>query len=413
MLPVVGEVGEEAVAGSRRQERLRVLHLIKGLTFGGAEQLVLLFAQARDRGHFDMEVAYVLRHADQLAGPVAETGVRVHCLGATSHYDLGWLMRLRRLLWEGCYDVIHLHLPYSAGLGRLVARSLPASRRPKIVHTQHNIWPFTASPVRLLDRLTFGLDDADLAVSHSAWAAMPAPLRARTEVLIHGLDLARLRSYGSGVREEIRAELGVRPGDVLVATVANLRPEKGYDVLLPAAKRVIEEGLPVRFVAVGSGPLLDRVMAQRDALGLGDHFTLTGFRQDGARLIAGSDIFVLSSHHEAFPVAVMEALALGVPVVATAVGDIPATVIEGREGLLVPPGDPVALAGALRSLVVAPGTRARMAQAARVAGSRFDVRSAVDRVEKLYMELAGPTAGPAVPAGRPLPGAGRYGAGRS
>ncbi len=407
MLPAVGEVGGAVAVEARRRERLRVLHLIKGLTFGGAEQLILLFAQARDADRFDMEVAYVLRHADQLAGPVAETGVAVHCLGATSHYDLGWLVRLRRLLQEGRYDVVHLHLPYSAGMGRLVVRSLPASQRPKIVHTQHNIWPFTASPVRLLDRLTFRLDDADLAVSQSAWAAMPAPLRARTEILVHGLDLARLRSYGPEVREEIRAEFGIGPGEVLVATVANLRPEKGYDVLLPAARLLLDEGLPVRFVAVGSGPLQASVTAQRNALGLEDHFTLAGFRRDGARVIAGSDVFVLSSHHEAFPVAVMEALAVGVPVVATAVGDVAAAVTEG-EGLLVPPGDPVALAQALRSLILVPETRSRMAAAARVAGSRFDVSSAVERVERLYMELAPPTAGPAVP----LSGAWCHGTGR-
>jgi glycosyltransferase involved in cell wall biosynthesis len=248
--------------------------------------------------------------------------------------------------------------------------------------------------VRALDRATYRLDDADIAVSRSAWVALPRPLRSRTEVLVHGLPLEELNDV-SLARSEVRSELGILPGEVLIATIANMRKEKGYEVLLEAASRLVSAGLPVRFVAVGHGPLAEEVRRARDEFGLGSRFLLTGFRSDARRIVAGSDIFVLASHHEAFPVAVMEALAAGVPVVSTAVGDVPDTVGEGGGGLVVPPGDPAALAEALRALIVDPPRRFQMAEAARATGSNFDIRRASARLEEIYDALLNTGARPA------------------
>lgn len=367
--------------------RRRVLHLIKGLEMGGAERLLLSLTAAGDRERFNYHVAYVLTGASEhLTEELASVGVAVHCLGVSSHYDLRWLLRLRALLIGEEIDLVHLHLPYTAALGRLVVRSIPRSRRPRIVHTQHSTWQHTTPVVRALDRATYRLDDADIAVSRSAWAALPRPLRSRTEVLVHGLPLEELNDV-SLARSEVRSELGILPGEVLIATIANMRKEKGYEVLLEAASRLVSAGLPVRFVAVGHGPLAEEVRRARDEFGLGSRFLLTGFRSDARRIVAGSDIFVLASHHEAFPVAVMEALAAGVPVVSTAVGDVPDTVGEGGGGLVVPPGDPAALAEALRALIVDPPRRFQMAEAARATGSNFDIRRASARLEEIYDAL--------------------------
>jgi glycosyltransferase involved in cell wall biosynthesis len=364
----------------------RVLHLIKGLEMGGAERLLLSLTAAGDRERFTYHVAYVLTSASEhLTAELASTGVAVHCLGVSSHYDLRWLLRLRALLVREGIELVHLHLPYTASLGRLVVRSIPRSRRPRIVHTQHNTWQHTTPVVRALHRVTYRLDDADIAVSRSVWAALPRPLRSRTEVLVHGLSLGDLDDAPL-VRSEVRSEFGILPDEVLVATVANMRKEKGYEVLLEAAWRLVSDGLPVHFVAVGHGPLAEEVRRARDELGLGSRFLLTGFRSDARRIVAGSDIFVLASHHEGFPVAVMEALAAGVPVVSTAVGDVPDTVGKGG-GLVVPPGDPAALADALRALIVDPSRRRHMAQAALAAGSQFDIRRASARLEEIYDTL--------------------------
>ncbi|MGH9064049.1 MAG: glycosyltransferase [Acidimicrobiales bacterium] len=371
---------------TRAAEPRRVLHLIKGLALGGAEQIVSSLARAGDRGSFDYQVAYVVRGLDDLVGPLEEAGVTVHCLGARSHYDLRWAARLRALLVEGRFDVLHTHLPYTTGIGRLVVRSLPAGSRPRLVHTQHNIWQRTSTVARALGRLTWRLDDADVAVSEAARAALPAALRRRTEVVVHGIWTDHISS-APGLRDKVRAEFDVPDDAVLVVTVANLRQEKGYEVLLAAARELVDDRLPVRFVAVGHGPLEESVRASHGRLGLGEDFKLVGLRRDAVRILAGSDLFVLASHHEGFPLAVMEALAVGVPVVATAVGDVPAAVREGIDGLVVPPGDPAALAAALRTLIVDPKRRAAMTVAAREGAARFDIRSASRRLEAIYRDL--------------------------
>jgi glycosyltransferase involved in cell wall biosynthesis len=254
------------------------------------------------------------------------------------------------------------------------------------VHTQHNIWQHTSPAVRALHLATYRLDDADIAVSQSVWAALPRSLRSRTEVLVHGLPFGALDDVPLA-RGDVRSEFGILPDEVLVATVANMRKEKGYEVLLEAARQLVDDGLPVRFVAVGHGPLEDEVRRARDELGLRSRFILTGFRNDAQRVVAGSDLFVLASHHEGFPVAVMEALAAGVPVVSTAVGDVPQAVGESGGGLVVAAGDPAALAEALRSLILDPPRRLQMAEAARATGSNFDIRRASARLEEIYDAL--------------------------
>ena len=136
----------------------------------------------------------------------------------------------------------------------------------------------------------------------------------------------------------MRAELGVADDEVLALTVANLRSEKGYDVLLDAARLVVAEGVPVRFVSVGRGPLEAQLAAAAEAAGLAEHLRFLRTRTDTPRLMTGADLFVLPSHQEGLPVALMEAMSAGLPVVATIVGGVPDMVTDGVEGLLVPPG---------------------------------------------------------------------------
>ncbi|MGH9291706.1 MAG: glycosyltransferase [Acidimicrobiales bacterium] len=365
-----------------------VLHLIKSLSgVGGAEQLLLSLTAAGDRKSFEYHVAHVLvAPSGHLVERFEAAGVELHDLGVSTHYDMRWLGRLRRLLVGRRVAILHVHLPYAAGFGRLVAHSVRP--RPRVVHTQHNIWGENPMATQVLHRLTCRLDDADIAVSQAAWSVLPPRLRSRTEVVVHGLSMAELDAPRRS-RDEIRAEFGLRPGEALVTTVANLRQEKGYDVLLGAARQLLEEGLAARFVAVGAGPLADEVARRRDGLALGDRFVLAGFRADAKEIVAASDLFVLASYHEGFPVAVMEALALGVPVVSTAVGDVPLAIGRTRSGLVVPPGDSSSLAGAMRTLLLDGALREQMAAAALASRPDFDVRRAVGRVEAIYRGLLG------------------------
>lgn len=199
--------------------------------------------------------------------------------------------------------------------------------------------------------------------------------------------MAETRSYRSE-RAEARAELGAGDGDVVVATVANLRSQKGYADLLVAARMVLDRSLPVRFVAVGRGPLADELRQRCDALGLGDRFRFLGSRDDAVHVLAGCDLFVLASHHEGGPLAVLEALATGLPVVATRVGVVPDVVTDGVEGRLVPTHRPDLLAAAIGELVVDGGRRTTMAAAALARSEELDIGQTVRRVEELYLQVA-------------------------
>jgi glycosyltransferase involved in cell wall biosynthesis len=364
--------------------------VIKCLGRGGAEQLLVDWVANRDRDTFDYEVAYVLAADDVLLPALEASGVTVHGFGARGNSDPSWLPALRRLLVEGNYDLVHFHLPYTAALGRPVALTVPRSRRPLLVYTEHSMWDKTSPIVRVLNRMTIGRDRALIAVSQSALAALPPPLRRRATVVVHGTDLSRaaeLRSRRDAVRAEVRAELGVADGELLVLTVANLRREKAYDVLLAAARLVVDSGAAVRFAAAGSGPQEAEVRALHATSGLGDRFRLLGARSDALRLLAGADVFVLASSHEALPVSVMEATSLGLPIVTTAVGEIPNFLTDGVDALIVPPGRPDALAQAIESVVTDAALRCRLGRGALEQSATFDIARAVKEIETVYADL--------------------------
>jgi glycosyltransferase involved in cell wall biosynthesis len=157
---------------------------------------------------------------------------------------------------------------------------------------------------------------------------------------------------------------------------------------LAAALEVVERLPDVRFVAVGQGPLEAEIRARHARLGLGDRMLLLGLRPDAVRVMGACDVFVLASHCEGLGVAVMEALALGLPVVATAVGGVPEVVEHGREGLLVPPGRPDEIAAALLAVLTDHELRRTMAAAAARRGTALSIDEAVRRTEDVYHELA-------------------------
>jgi len=360
--------------------RLRVLWLTKGLGRGGAERLLVEHARAGDDERFEFEVAYLLPEKDHLVGELEAIGVATHCLGVGCDADLRWVGRLAHLLRLRRYDILHAHSPLSASAARVLVRT--AYRSTAFVYTEHNRWPSYRAATLLADRLTYGCNDASIAVSEDVSASMSRRARSQTQVITHGIDLTAVRAHRAA-RAARRAELGIRDDEVLALTVANFRENKRYPDLLAAARRVVDVDGRVRFAAAGHGPLEHAVEAEHRRLGLGDRFRLLGFRRDALDLIAAADLFVLASSHEGLPVAVMEALALGVPVVATAVGGMPEAVVDDVDGLLVPAGDPRALADAVLR-AAEPITLARLAAGAAAAGDRFSSAGSVARIEAVY-----------------------------
>jgi glycosyltransferase involved in cell wall biosynthesis len=363
--------------------RIRVLWLTRGLGPGGTERLLVEHAASADRDAFEYEAAYLLPWKNHLVPALAEYGVTAHCLAVDSELDVRWLTRLECLLRRRQYDLVHVHSPSVAAGARPVVKAWPRAHRPVLVYTEHNRWPAYKRVTRFANRVTYRFDDATLAVSDDVRASIDRSLRRRVQVVVHGVDIDRVRALRRE-REAVRTELGIEAGEVLAVTVANLRAQKNYPGLLAAARLVVDGGYAVRFAAAGQGPLADDIRELHRTLGLGGHFRLLGYRDDAARLIAGADMFVLASHHEGIPVSVMEALVLGVPVVATAVGGLSEVVRSGRDGLLVVPGDTGALADAITRVATDSELRCTLAHNAERAGARCSAAVATARIEAVY-----------------------------
>ena len=378
--------GVDAVDVQGEQPPFRVLALIKGLGPGGAETLLVTFAALRDRAMFDHEVAYLLPWKDHLVDPLEREGVRTHCMDVRREVDLRWALRLRRLLSTQRYHVLHLHSPYAAAVARVVVRTLPRGKRPVVVSTEHNLWGSFRPLSRAVNAITLPLGDAWLAVSSPVRDSMPRFIRGRVEVLVNGVRTEQFKASAAD-RAAVREELSIGDRDVAVFTVANLRRQKAYPDLMRAAKAALERQPNLRFFAIGQGPLREELERLHAQLGLGERFRFLGYRDDVARLLAGADFVVMASAFEGFPLAVMEALAAGLPVVATRVGGVPDAVTDGVEGILVEPGDVPALVDAIVALADDPDRRKHMSLAAAARGEAFDVRTTIRRTEHIYRSL--------------------------
>jgi len=383
-------------------DRTTVLWLTKGLGPGGAERLLLSFAQRADRERFELHAAYLLPWKDHLVADLEAAGVRTHCLDTSRPWDIRWWWRLRHLAATTGVDVVHHHSPLVAAQARLVLRTLPRSRRPRSVTTEHNVWSSHQRLTRLLNAATIGLDDHVFAVSEQVRDSMSPRIRRRVEVLIHGVDVDAITARRPE-RAAARAEYRLGDDDLVVVTVANLRANKDHPTMLRAARRLVDDGVPVTFLAVGQGPLESELRAMKDELGLGERFRFLGYQADPIRVLAAGDVFCLSSRYEGLPIALLEALALGLPVVATAVGGVPAVVTDDVEGRLVPPGDPAALASAIAELAD-PRRRRPFADAAASRSADFDIGNAVERQQAVYDEVSAGAPRPRRASRRSAPG---------
>jgi glycosyltransferase involved in cell wall biosynthesis len=340
----------------------------------------------RDASSFTYEVAYLTPSKDALVGLIESENVAVTCLESRSSHDLSWLPRLRRLLVAHEIDLVHAHSPVAAAGARVVLRTMPARRRPRMITTEHNVWQSHVRLTRWADALTAHLDDAHLAVSSAVCRSLPVRVQKQTEVIRHGIDVpavTALKDQRAAVRDELR--LG---NDLVVGTVANLRSTKGWPDLLTAARQVLDRVESARFVAVGQGPMEQEIRDLHRALGLGERFMLLGYRADAVRVMAGCDVFCLASHNEGLPVAVMEAMAVGLPVVATDVGGLSELVSDGIHGRLVAPHRPDLLATALVEILTDGAARARAAAAAEAAARELSSEGSIRRLETIYRELA-------------------------
>lgn len=356
-------------------ERSGVLVLIKGLGIGGAEKLIVEAARHWDRSRFDYRVAYVLPWKDQLVSELLRSGIPVDCVGGRRGFDPATPWRLRKLIAATGPALIHAHLPTTGILARLVA-PVP------VVYTEHNLVGSYRAPVRAFNRLTYGRNAAVIAVSEAV-ARSAGGYRGPSPIVIpNGVTC----SVSEEERKAALAELALPPGTPLVVHVGNVRPGKGHRTLLAAA-RLLTNYRPV-IVSIGGekapGDLM-RLREEASGLGVADTVRFLGRRWDALSFVAAADLVVNPADVEGLPLALLEAMSLGKPVVATAVGGVPSIVKDQETGILVPPGDPQALALGIERLLADRSLAAALAEAGeRLIRTRFSAESMVRDIEDVY-----------------------------
>ena len=365
--------------------RARILLLIKGLGVGGAERLLEASLPYLDRGRFDYHIAYLLPWKNALVPAFESARVPVHCLGMRFPADPRPLQRLIGLLRRERIDLVHAHLPVAGVCARIAARWVGV---PHVVYTEHNVPDRYALPTRILNRRTYRMNTLVIAVSDEVRRAVEPYANGRPAIVTvqNAVDAGALAALPVE-RDAVRREFGLSPDALLVTTVGNMTPKKGHTHLLAAAVQVLAKYPTARFLLVGLGPLAGELKAEAGKLGLDGRFVFTGFRSDAVRLVAASDVFVLSSLHEGLPIALLEAMALGKPSVVTRVGGVPEATDESSS-VLVPSGDPGALAAGIGGLLASDDARARMgAQARAKSQARYGVPQMVRSLEEIYAGL--------------------------
>jgi glycosyltransferase involved in cell wall biosynthesis len=369
------------MVSSKPVDRARVLILIKGLGIGGAERLIAEGAAHWDRQRIDYRVAYVLPWKDQLVAEITAHGITVDCLGSKRGLGITAYRRLRSLVSDWRPDIIHCHLPTAGIMARL------ATRRP-VVYTEHNIASSYRQPTRLVNRLTYGRNAAVIAVSDAVAESLvgfpgPAP-----QVIPNGVSV----SVNPHEIELVRTELRMPPRQALVVHVGNIRPHKGHENLIAATTLLVAKEPNVLVVSVGAEKNegdLARVRASAEAAGVSQHIRFMGRREDARSFLAAADVVVNPADVEGLPLAILEALALSRPVVATAVGGVPAVIVDRVTGLLVPPGDPEALAAGILEALDSPDAKGWGQAGADLVSAEYGIARMIADYEKLYREVLG------------------------
>ena len=370
--------------------KLRIIEMIDKPALGGGQTAVLLLARGLAPEVF--EAAVSSGGGGPLVDEAGRRGLRHIPFSVGSRLSLKPVAEIVRILEVEKTDILHTHGGYAGLYGRWAARR---ARTPVVVHTLHGIhYLHYRNPAlrrlsiwqeRFLSRTT----DALVLVCQSDMAlAKKHRLAAREKLIVipNGLDASAADNRPSA--PDLWAELGLEQGKPVVGTVARLHRQKGIIHLLGAAPRILDAVPGAKIVVVGDGPLGRELRRRAAAPGLEGRFVFLGEREDAGSIMALFDVFVLPSLWEGLPFVLVEAAAVGKPIVATAVDGVPEVIDNGTTGVLVRPGNADALADAVISLLSDKARAAEMAEAARsLIPPRFPLRRTVEQHQDLYLRL--------------------------
>jgi sugar transferase (PEP-CTERM/EpsH1 system associated) len=373
---------------------VRILQVVLSLEVGGLERVVLDLIN-----HATADFSFVICCLDAkgaLSSGITRPNTKVVLLGRHPGLDLSLSFRIASLARKENIQIIHTHNA-AAHLYGSMGGKLAGLR---VLHTEHGKQSADLARGYRANRVAALFTDVNVAVSEKirretiSFEKVPVN---RVVLIPNGIDIDKYGSHNAS--DLLRNKLSLKPESLIIGTVGRLAPVKNYPLLLRTFIRIADDYPHVHLVFVGDGPMqseLESVAARAEDGKLQTTPEVTrsrihflGQRDDVAELLACMDVFVLCSYSEGHSIALLEAMATGCPIVATAVGGNPELIEDGRTGLLVPSGDATALAGAMVRLLSDRDLATRLGQQARQkAISQYSVRTMTSRYEELWRTLA-------------------------
>jgi glycosyltransferase involved in cell wall biosynthesis len=305
--------------------------------------------------------------------------------------DIRGAVQLARLIWLEKFQIVHSHMFWSSLFASPVSW---ACRVPVIVETLHGseAWRKGWKANYRIDRTVAHFVSKHVAVCEFDARFLSDKKHVPTSkiaVIHNGVDVSRF-ALPQHVRKQMRDALGFEEKDPVLIMVARFHPGKGHRVLLEAMRQLLNQYPALKLIFVGEGDGETEVRSLCEGFGLAHSVRFAGYQPDVSGWLRAADINVLPSYYEGFPLTVLEAMASGLPTVATQVGGIPEAIEDGRSGILVPPGNAQKLADALSALLRDAERRKQMGDAACARVSRhFSLKKQVQDTEKMYLSLCG------------------------
>jgi len=368
-------------------KKIHVFHLIKGLGRGGAEVMLMESLRVADRRRFEFACGYFLPWKNALAADLSTEGTEPRCFGAANALQmLARTPAVARALRDFGADIVHCHLPLAGVVGRIAGKiaGIP------IIYTEHNVMERYHPATRRINLLTWKMQKEVVAVSEGVAASvrLHAGDSVPVTVVPNGVSLEAFRRDPEA-GPSVRSRLGIPETAPVVGSVAVFRTQKRLDEWLKAAVLFRERFRNARFLLVGDGPLRGELEGEAKRLGIEEAVHFAGLQQDVRPWLSAMDAYMMSSSFEGLPVALLEAMAMEIPAVATAVGGVPEAVTDGVTGYLVEPGHPEELASRLEMLFSDKGLRGLMGSAGRKKVSEsFSIKGMGRAIEELYCMAA-------------------------
>jgi glycosyltransferase involved in cell wall biosynthesis len=363
---------------------LRILYVITDSGIGGSEKVLLSLLEQKDPAAYLPCGVLVLKNRREMARKWEAQGVPVEFFGMNKIPSPLLIWKIHQAIKKYKPDVVHAFLYHAVQVCRLV-KIMNGSFR--LITSPRVNYRFLPAYARMADQLLKGLDTRVVCESRATADFLKKSMgynERRVKVAFNGVD-RQVYKADVEARERLRKEWGVRMGDVLIGSLGRLHHQKGYDVLMQAARRLAMEKIPFRLALGGAGPEKEALV--RAGASLPDRVLMLGERTDIPAVLSAFDIYVQSSRYEGMSNALLEALSVGVPAVATSVDGTLDIAEDGKNMVLVKPNDPDDLAAGLKRVLKDYDLRKSLGLAGQATADKFSAAHAFSALKSCYRDL--------------------------